>query len=185
METHGRYTCHFHTGIDFPKSQMSDPHLYACCSGTIVKNVTGVTGSSPALGNETDILRGDGICFRYCHMENGSNNHLSVGQTVDTNTLIGITGNTGNSTGPHLHLEASQGTAWNCQTFLSPGDVLGFGNTRGTVIVYEGTPVPPDPPDPPDPPGPGPDPHEPIVRDKFPWVLYADKFRRKRGSKNG
>ena len=64
------------------------------------------------------------------------------------------------------------------------GDILGFGNTRGTVIVYEGTPVPPDPPEPPGPEPPGPDPHQAIVRDKFPWVLYASKFR-KRGNKNG
>lgn len=63
------------------------------------------------------------------------------------------------------------------------GDILGFGNTRGTVIVFEGTPPPPDPPDPPGP-GPEPDPHEPLVKDKFPWVLYASKFR-KRGNKNG
>ena len=54
--------------------------------------------------------------------------------------MIGITGSTGNSTRSHLHLECSRGTAWNCQTFVSPGDILGFGNTRGTVIVYEGTP---------------------------------------------
>ena len=59
------------------------------------------------------------------------------------------------------------------------GDALGFGNTRGTVIVYEGTPVPPDPPEPP-----GPDPHQAATKSKFPWVLYASKFR-KRGNKNG
>lgn len=115
-----RYTCGFHTGIDFPKSQMSDPTLYSPCVGTVVKNVTGVTGRSPALGNECDILRDDGYCFRLCHMVNGSNNHISVGQRVDTNTMIGVTGQTGNADGPHLHLECSRGTAWNCQTFVSP-----------------------------------------------------------------
>ena len=120
MVTHGSYTCGFHTGIDFPRGQMSDPTLYACCTGTIVKNVTGVSGKRPALGNETDILRDDGYCFRYCHMVNGSNNHLQVGQRVNTSTVIGQTGSTGNSTGPHLHLECSIGTAWNCQTFVSP-----------------------------------------------------------------
>ena len=120
MEIHGNYTCGFHTGIDFPASQMSSLQLYACCTGTIVKNVIGVSGKRPALGNETDILRDDGYCFRYCHMQNGSNNHLSVGQRVDTNTYIGLVGNTGNSYGAHLHLECSRGSAWNCQTFVSP-----------------------------------------------------------------
>ena len=59
------------------------------------------------------------------------------------------------------------------------GDVLGFGNVRGTVIVYEGTPVPPEPPEPPEP---EPDNPESDIEEKskFPWVLYADKFRKKR-----
>lgn len=89
--------------------------------GKVVKNVTGVSGSSPALGNETDIQRdGDGLIFRYCHMVNGSNNHLSIGQHVDTNTKIGVTGATGRVTGPHLHLECSTTLAWQCNTFLDP-----------------------------------------------------------------
>lgn len=115
------YTCGFHTGIDFPKSQMDSYNIYSVCTGTVIKNVTGVTGKSPALGNECDIQRdGDGLVFRFCHMENGSNNHLSVGARVDTNTYIGIVGKTGKSTGPHLHLECSRTASWNCQTFLSP-----------------------------------------------------------------
>ena len=111
----------FHTGIDFPKSQMNSYSIYSVCTGTVVKNITGVTGRSPALGNECDVQRdGDGYVFRFCHMVNGSNNHLSVGSRVDTNTVIGEVGNTGKSDGAHLHLECSTTVAWNCQTFLSP-----------------------------------------------------------------
>lgn len=62
------------------------------------------------------------------------------------------------------------------------GDILGFGNTRGTVIVYEGTPVPPEPPEPPEPEPPY---HYGKTKSKFPWVLYARKFRDDRGVKNG
>ena len=49
-------------------------------------------------------------------------------------------GNTGNSTGTHLHLECSTTEAWQCGTFLNPGEILGFGNVRGTIIEYSGTP---------------------------------------------
>ena len=56
----------FHTGIDFPKSQMNSYSIYSVCTGTVVKNITGVTGRSPALGNECDVQRdGDGYVFYY------------------------------------------------------------------------------------------------------------------------
>lgn len=118
----GRYQCQFHTGIDFPKSQMSDARLYACCTGTVVQVFKGNSGHNcRALGNEVDIQRdGDGLIFRYCHMEFGSNDHINVGQRVDTNTYIGITGDTGNSTGAHLHLECATSVQWTCQTFVNP-----------------------------------------------------------------
>ena len=56
--------------------------------------------------------------------------------------------------------------------------MLGFGNVRGTCVIYDGGPEPPPPP-PPEPPEPGPEPH-PTDKEyikKFPWVLYSDKLR--------
>lgn len=64
-------------------------------------------------------------------------------------------GNTGNSYGRHLHLECSKTQSWSCSSFLSPGEYLGFGNTRGTVIEYVGGDVPIPPTPSPDPPIPG------------------------------
>ena len=60
------------------------------------------------------------------------------------------------------------------------GAVLGFGNVRGTCVIYDGGVVPPPPP-PPEPPKPEPDPGEGDIDDKnkFPWVLYANKLRNK------
>lgn len=44
----------------------------------------------------------DGSDWGYCHL---SRRVVSDGQRVATNQLIGYSGNTGNTTGPHLHLE--------------------------------------------------------------------------------
>ena len=51
---------------------------------------------------------------------------VSVGQNVDTTTKVGVMGNTGNSTGTHLHLEASTTQSWNCNTFLNPRKSIGI-----------------------------------------------------------
>jgi murein DD-endopeptidase MepM/ murein hydrolase activator NlpD len=166
------YSCGFHTGVDFPASGtgQSNPDLYACMPGTIVYLYTNETheGGGVALGNQVQILGDNGIYYRYCHMKYGTNTHLTVGQRVDQNTYIGQMGNTGNSTGTHLHLEASTSQAWNCNNFLVPGDSLLFGNTRGTVVIYGGTPPPPPPP-----------PH--ISGKNKGWWLYTKKYNIKIG----
>ena len=144
------YTCGWHTGIDFPASGVTvgTLDLYSCCVGTVVS-----TPSTGALGYQALIQEdGTGLYYRYCHMVAGSVT-VSPGQRVDTSTKIGVMGSTGNSTGVHLHLECSTTASWNCNTFLNPGNQLGFGNTRGTVIVYDGDTPGPTPPGP-TPPGP-------------------------------
>lgn len=113
------YSCGFHTGVDFPATGSDSYDLYSCCEGEVVYTYTSATGSSPALGNQVQIKRDDGIYFRYCHLQYGSI-QVSVGQRVNTGTFLGIMGSTGNVTGRHLHLEASTTQAWNCSTFLVP-----------------------------------------------------------------
>jgi murein DD-endopeptidase MepM/ murein hydrolase activator NlpD len=74
-------------------------------------------------------------------------------------------GNTGNSTGTHLHLEASTTQAWQCSSFVDPCQPLGFPNERGTVVKWDGT-TPPSP--------------TIIKRKKFPWALFTRKIRNRR-----
>lgn len=104
-------------------------------------------GTTPALGNQVQIKDNrTGLYYRYCHMVYGSIN-LNVGDRVNLNTKIGKMGNTGNSTGTHLHLEGSTTEAWQCSSFVNPCTPLGFPNERGTVVIYDGT-TPPTPPTP-------------------------------------
>lgn len=105
----------------FLGSQASSLDLYSCCDGTVAGVVKGISGTSQALGNQVLIKRAsDGLYFRYCHMVNGSNNHIQIGQQVNTGTKVGVMGNTGKSTGVHLHLECSTSAIWQCGTFLDP-----------------------------------------------------------------
>ena len=43
-----------------------------------------------------------------------------VGDKVTTERKVGKKGNTGNSTGTHLHLEASTTQSWQCDSFVNP-----------------------------------------------------------------
>lgn len=93
---------------------------------------------------------------------------LNVGDRVNLNTIVGKMGNTGNSTGTHLHLEASTSQAWVCENFVNPCEPLGFPNERGTIVKWDSTPPTPPTPTPTD-----------TNKRKFKWVLYARKLRNK------
>lgn len=139
------YTCGFHSGADFPASGTSEtnPDLYSCVNnGTVVYVYKDSTGTTPALGNQVQIRDEDtGNFFRYCHMLHGSIK-VNVGDKVTTNTLLGKMGNTGNSTGTHLHLELSTTLGWQCSSFKDPLEPLGIPNVRGTVVQYDGSVTP-------------------------------------------
>lgn len=126
-EVDSSYTCGFHTGIDFPQSGVSieNPDLYSCSEdGEVTYVYKDATGTTPALGNQVQIYdKRTGLYFRYCHMLYGSVN-LNVGDKVTTSTIVGKMGNTGNSTGTHLHLEATTKQAWACENFTNPGEPL-------------------------------------------------------------
>lgn len=142
------YSCGFHTGVDFPQSGVAvqNPDLYSITDdGVVVYVYKESQGTSPSLGNQVQILdHRTGLYYRYCHMLYGSVN-LNVGDRVNLNTIVGKMGNTGNSTGTHLHLEASKTQNWVCQNFVDPCQPLGFPNIRGTVVKWNSTPTPPTP----------------------------------------
>ncbi|MEV7279052.1 M23 family metallopeptidase [Streptomyces sp. NPDC093111] len=85
-----------HSGIDFHASYGSQ--VVSVGSGTVVE-----AGWGGAYGNNIVIKMNDGTYTQYGHL---SSIGVSVGQTVTPGEQIGISGSSGNSTGPHLHFEA-------------------------------------------------------------------------------
>ncbi|MCT2590337.1 transglycosylase family protein [Streptomyces sp. N2-109] len=88
-----------HTGADF--SVGTGTPVKAVSDGTIVS-----AGWGGSYGNQVVIKHTDGKYSQYGHLSSLS---VSAGQTVGAGDQIGLSGSTGNSTGPHLHFEIRTG----------------------------------------------------------------------------
>ena len=88
-----------HKGTDIGRVGYTSP-VYASKAGTVI-----VAQYSSSYGNYVAISHGSGNTTLYAHM---SSLKVSVGQYVNQGDVIGITGSTGNSTGPHLHFEVTE-----------------------------------------------------------------------------
>ena len=98
-----------HTGLDLATS-LGTP-IYPIASGTVVS-----AGYQGSYGNMVVIDHGDGVQSWYGHC---NTLNVGVGETVTSDRVIATVGNTGNSTGPHLHLEIRiNGSAVNPQNYL-------------------------------------------------------------------
>jgi murein DD-endopeptidase MepM/ murein hydrolase activator NlpD len=85
----------FHAGLDF-RGPIGAP-IYSAAAGTI-----SFVGVKHGYGNVVEVSHGNGLMTRYAHM---SRTGAQLGQKVDAGAVIGQIGNTGRSTGPHLHFE--------------------------------------------------------------------------------
>lgn len=95
------YLCYSgHYAIDI-SAYVGQP-VYAADSGVIVS-----AGYSSGYGYNILINHKNGYYTRYAHL---SSLNVSSGQTVEAGQTIGLAGNTGNSTGPHLHFEIRTNT---------------------------------------------------------------------------
>lgn len=86
-----------HTGIDFPVSYGTP--VMAATDGTVR------TQYNSAYGNMAIVTAADGTETWYCHL---SSTKIRSG-TVKAGDVIAYSGNSGNSTGPHLHFEVRPG----------------------------------------------------------------------------
>lgn len=91
----------YHYGVDWDTPPEAGDPIYAVAAGTV--DGAGPVGSNGGLGYWVRVNHG-GLWSVYAHMLPGSI-AMSVGQSVSAGTLVGLVGNSGNTTGPHLHLE--------------------------------------------------------------------------------
>lgn len=84
-----------HSGQDF--AVPTGTEVDAVHEGTVV-----TAGWGGSYGNRVVIEHGSGEYTQYAHL---SKINVQVGQSVDTDQKIGLSGSTGNSSGPHLHFE--------------------------------------------------------------------------------
>ncbi|MEU9794210.1 M23 family metallopeptidase [Streptomyces sparsogenes] len=96
----GNLWAHNHSGQDFVVP--SGTSVRAVHGGVVVKAGGNGAGDGPAYGNAIVIKHDDNTYSQYAHL---SQVKVWVGQTVTTGQEIGLSGNTGNTTGPHLHFE--------------------------------------------------------------------------------
>ena len=95
----------FHTGVDF--SAPTGTFVGAAAHGVVIQ-----AGWEGSFGYLVTVDHGGGVLTRYAHLS-----HIDVflGETVTPGDLIGFVGNTGLSSGPHLHFEIIMGG-----TFVDP-----------------------------------------------------------------
>ena len=105
---HTYISCHFgemdafgnagHRGTDIPAPEGTP--ILAAHSGTVL-----VSGWNDSYGNQVLLDNGAGLSTRYAHMTATA---VTAGETVTAGQVIGYVGNTGDSTGFHLHFEVMQ-----------------------------------------------------------------------------
>jgi murein DD-endopeptidase MepM/ murein hydrolase activator NlpD len=102
----GVYYPHFHTGLDL--GVVTGTPVRAANAGTVVLATTntGPDGKPVGYGTYVLIYHGGNLFTLYGHL---SQLGVTAGQKVATGQVIGLSGSTGNSTGPHLHFEVRQG----------------------------------------------------------------------------
>jgi murein DD-endopeptidase MepM/ murein hydrolase activator NlpD len=84
-----------HEGLDFVAEHGSP--IVATAAGTVTRS-----GWDSAYGNVVEVSHIEGFTTRYAHL---SKRLVEVGQKVQRGEAIAQLGNTGRSTGPHLHYE--------------------------------------------------------------------------------
>jgi len=112
-----------HKGIDY-KATIGTP-VVAAVPGVVVhagkhiykKGWGWAFGLHVIIDNDAFPDGSAGLWAGYCHL-NGVN--VSVGQRVRQGQLVGVSGNTGRSTGPHLHFQILASRTWNPTKHRNP-----------------------------------------------------------------
>ncbi|MFD3719264.1 M23 family metallopeptidase [Streptomyces sp. NPDC058674] len=118
----GSMWSHKHSGQDFAVP-VGTP-VQSVGAGTVVKAGPNGGGDGPAYGNAIVIRHANNTYSQYAHL---SRIQVKIGQKVSKDKQIALSGNTGNSSGPHLHFEIrttpNYGSAVNPIAFLRKAGV--------------------------------------------------------------
>jgi len=107
-----------HRGVDI--AVPTGTTVYAAMDGTVT-----TAAYDASYGNYVVIENSEGYCTKYAHMDTLS---VSAGQTITHGTVIGTTGNTGSSTGSHLHIECMyNGEYYNPLFYFDAGEETLYG----------------------------------------------------------
>ncbi len=116
---------HFHGGIDVKTGNVEGKNIYSIADGYVSR----LTVNKFGFGNAIYVSHPDGLTSVYCHLKHFADSYekllkrtgwrdtldcfFSEGKLpVKAGELIAISGNTGRSTGPHLHLELHETETW-------------------------------------------------------------------------
>lgn len=119
----------FHEGIDFVAE--AGTKVIASAGGVVL-----TAEFHPQYGYLIEIDHGNGFSSRYAHL---SKMAVKVGQIVRRGQAIAASGNTGRSTGAHLHFEVRyKGAAQNPARFLQPGTQMALVSREDTDRLLPG-----------------------------------------------
>ncbi len=124
----------FHRGVDI--AVPTGTTVYAAHDGTV-----STAAYDSHYGNYV-VIEMDGYTTKYAHMDSLS---VSAGQSVEKGAVIGATGNTGSSTGSHLHIECLyNGEYYNPLFYFEAGEGTLYGEPPRGGGGTPGDVVPPD-----------------------------------------
>lgn len=112
-----------HRGLDFGIS-VGTP-VGAAYSGTVDSTTSGWGGG---FGNSVYVRGNNGVYYRYAHL---SSVKVKNGQNISAGDTIGLSGNTGNSTGPHLHFQTDK-------PYGSTNDINPYGYVTSSLFQSNG-----------------------------------------------
>jgi len=118
------YAAGHHTGLDY--AVPAGTAVMTVGSGTVVES-----GFNKSYGNYIKVKHANGLYSLYAHL---SNRTVSAGQTVREGAIIGKSGNTGNSTGAHLHFEIRGGSG----SYNDAIDPYRYFNAAAQSVVNKG-----------------------------------------------
>lgn len=105
----------YHTGVDF--AQPVGTPVLAVADGKVANANWG-----KAYGTQIVQDLGDGTFCIYAHL---SKSNKKAGEAIAKGELIGYVGNTGNSSGAHLHFERRNNIRWSAGQDIDPAEILG------------------------------------------------------------